>query len=123
MKAEKSEVVRNMEFLVKELHKEWDRPGAVKASVSVPLEQAGAVNEKLREHILERQKLLEGADMTFQQSMRRAKECYILFRLAKKIRRQEARVDIRCMDDGFSIQLDQEEYQLFQRMFPGYSAE
>ena len=26
MKAETSEIVRNMEFLVKELHKEWDRP-------------------------------------------------------------------------------------------------
>lgn len=123
MKTEGAGIARDMEFLVKELHKEWDRTGAVEASVPIPPEQAGAVNGKIKEHIRKRQKLLEGADMTFQQSMCRAKECYILFRLAKKIQRQEARVDIRCKDDGFSIQLDQEEYQLFRRMFPGHPTE
>lgn len=123
MKTEEAGIARDMEFLVKELHKEWDRTGAVKVSVPIPPEQAGAVNGKIKDHIRKRQKLLEGADMTFQQSMRRAKECYILFRLAKKIQKQEARVDMKCVDGGFSIQLDQEEYQLFQRMFPEHSAE
>ncbi len=122
MKAEGAEIARDMEFLVRELHKEWDRTGAVKASVSIPPGQADAVNEKIKGHILKRQELLEGADMTFQQSMRRAKECYILFRLVKKIRKQEARVDLKCMDGGLSIQLDKEEYKLFRWMFPEHPA-
>lgn len=118
MKAEESAIVQNMEFLVKELHKEWDRTGDVKASVSIPLEQAGTVHETIKEHILERQKLLEGEDLTFRQSMRKSKECYVLFRLVKKIQKQEARVDLKAMDDGFTILLDKEEYKLFVGMFP-----
>lgn len=29
MKNEQTAVIRNMEFLLKELHKEWERPGEV----------------------------------------------------------------------------------------------
>lgn len=31
MKSDSTTVIKNMEFLVKELHKEWDRSGASKA--------------------------------------------------------------------------------------------
>ncbi len=37
MKSDSTTVINNMEFLVKELHKEWDRSGASKASVIFPL--------------------------------------------------------------------------------------
>ena len=33
MGKQNKEIIDNMEFLMKELHKEWDRTGAVKASV------------------------------------------------------------------------------------------
>lgn len=29
MKNEQTAVIKNMEFLLKELHKEWERPGAI----------------------------------------------------------------------------------------------
>ena len=35
MKSDSTTVIKNMEFLVKELHKEWDRSGASKASVII----------------------------------------------------------------------------------------
>ena len=39
MKSDSTTVIKNMEFLVKELHKEWDRSGASKASVIISLEE------------------------------------------------------------------------------------
>ena len=39
MKSDSTTVIKNMEFLVKELHKEWDRSGASKASVIISIEE------------------------------------------------------------------------------------
>ena len=39
MKSDSTTVIKNMEFLVKELHKEWDRSGTSKASVIISLEE------------------------------------------------------------------------------------
>ena len=37
MKSDSTTVIKNMEVLVKELHKEWDRSGVTKASVIISL--------------------------------------------------------------------------------------
>jgi hypothetical protein len=39
MKNEQTAVIKDMEFLLNELHKEWERPGEVKSSVSIPYEK------------------------------------------------------------------------------------
>ena len=51
MKSDSTTVIKNMEFLVKELHKEWDRSGASKASVIISLEEVDGINNKLKEII------------------------------------------------------------------------
>ena len=43
MKNEQTAVIKNMEFLLKELHKEWERPGEVKSSVRIPYEKVEAI--------------------------------------------------------------------------------
>ena len=43
MKSDSTTVIKNMEFLVKELHKEWDRSGASKASVIITLEEVDGI--------------------------------------------------------------------------------
>lgn len=48
MKSDSTTVIKNMEFLVKELHKEWDRSGAAKASVIISLDEVEAINEKVK---------------------------------------------------------------------------
>ena len=45
MKSDSTTVIKNMEFLVKELHKEWDRSGASKASVIITLEEVDGIND------------------------------------------------------------------------------
>ena len=49
MKSDSTTVIKNMEFLVKELHKEWDRSGVTKASVIISLEEVDGINDKLKE--------------------------------------------------------------------------
>jgi len=49
MKSDSTTVIKNMEFLVKELHKEWDRSGTSKASVIISLEEVDGINDKLME--------------------------------------------------------------------------
>ena len=53
MKSDSTTVIKNMEFLVKELHKEWDRSGVTKASVIISLEEVEMAIDKeaIKEHI------------------------------------------------------------------------
>lgn len=47
MKNEQTAVIKDMEFLLNELHKEWERPGEVKSSVSIPYEKVEEISRKL----------------------------------------------------------------------------
>lgn len=110
-------VMKNMEFLVKELHKEWERSGDTKATVMIELEEVSEVNQTLAEKIMEKQNCIEKDDMTFKDSMLLSRENYILLRLAKKIKMQENKTNAKALDLEFSVPLDKEEYKLFQSMF------
>ena len=82
MTSDSTTVIKNMEFLVKELHKEWDRSGASKASVIISLEEVDGINDKLKEIIYQTQKSVDEDELTFKQSMAKSKECYVLLRVA-----------------------------------------
>lgn len=110
-------VMKNMEFLVKELHKEWERSGATKATVMIELEEVSEVNQTLAEKIMEKQNRLEKDEMSFKDSMFLSRENYILLRLAKKIKMQEDKTNAKALDLEFTVPLDKEEYKLFQSMF------
>lgn len=110
-------VMKNMEFLVKELHKEWERSGVTKATVMIELEEVNEVNQTLAEKIMEKQNRIEKDDMSFKDSMVLSRENYILLRLAKKIKMQEDKTNAKALDLEFTVPLDKEEYKLFQSMF------
>ena len=61
------ETVKNMEHLVKLLHKEWERSGRTKAEVSIDITDKNKVGAKLTAEIQERQKQLETAGMDFKE--------------------------------------------------------
>ena len=63
------ETVKNMEHLVKLLHKEWERSGRTKAEVSIDITDKNKVGAKLTVEIQERQKQLETAGMDFKECM------------------------------------------------------
>lgn len=107
------ETVKNMEHLVKLLHKEWERSGRTKAEVSIDLTDKKEVGVKLTAEIQERQKQLEAVEMNFKECMELSKENFILLRLARKIKKAADRAGRREDAVSFTVEMDKEEYKLF----------
>lgn len=114
-----NEMVKNMEFLLKELHKEWDRPGANKASVFISLDEVEEVNKVVLLRISKKQKEAESDALTFKQSVRLSRECYILLRLARKIKTGETKAYRGGTCYEFELEMDKEELKLYKELFGG----
>ncbi len=117
MTSDSTTVIKNMEFLVKELHKEWDRSGASKASVIISLEEVDGINDKLKEIIYQTQKSVDEDELTFKQSMAKSKECYVLLRVVRKIAKKKDKCEKQAIDNEFAIELDKDELKLFKGLF------
>ncbi len=107
------ETVKNMEHLVKLLHKEWERSGRTKAEVSIDITDKKEVGVKLAAEIQERQKQLEAEGMAFKECMELSKENFVLLRLARKIKKSADRAGRREDAVSFTVEMDKEEYKLF----------
>ena len=112
-----NDLMKDMEFLINELHKEWDRSGATKATVIIGIEEASEVKQTLAAKIMEKQELLEKDELSFKQSIGLSRENYVLLRLVKKIKAKEDKTNEKGLDMEFSVPLDKEEYKLFKSMF------
>ena len=112
-----NDLMKDMEFLINELHKEWDRSGATKATVIIGIEESTEVNQTLAAKIMEKQELLEKDELSFKQSIGLSRENYVLLRLIKKIKAKENKTNEKGLDMEFSVPLDKEEYKLFKSMF------
>lgn len=119
MGKQNKEIIDNMEFLLKELHKEWDRSGANKASVFISLDEVEEVNKTLLLRIAKQQKEAETGDITFKKSVKLSRECYILLRLARKIKAEEHKSYNNGTCYEFEVALDKDELKLFKEMFNG----
>ena len=69
MKNEQTAVIKDMEFLLNELHKEWERPGEVKSSVSIPYEKVEEISRKLNVIVYETQQSADSDGLAFKQSI------------------------------------------------------
>lgn len=107
------ETVKNMEHLVKLLHKEWERSGRTKADVSIDSADVMTVESRLAEEIQARQGQLESQEMTFKECMELSKENFVLLRLTKKIKKAADRSERRENAVSFTVEMDREEYRLF----------
>ena len=107
------ETVKNMEYLVKLLHKEWERSGRTKAEVSIDITDKKEVGAKLAGEIQARQGQLETEGMAFKECMELSRENFVLLRLAKKIKKVADRAERREDAVSFTVEMDKEEYKLF----------
>lgn len=107
------EIRKDMEHLVKLLHKEWERSGKTKAAVTVRLCDVKEIESRMVKVITDKQKQLENEELTFKQSMELSKSNFILLRLLKKIKKAEEKTVKKSIDLEFSVELDKEEYKLF----------
>jgi hypothetical protein len=123
MRRQTDELTGNMEFLFRQLQREWDRSGAVTSSVFIPLEKTGEINRKLAHRIMAVRGELEEEKLTFQKSIRKVKQCHVLLRLVRKIKKQADKSGRKPVSFGFSIELDREEWKLFQEIWKEEMAE
>lgn len=107
------EVRKDMEYLVKLLHKEWERSGKTKAAVTVRLVDVPEIEKRMAGVIADKQKHLENEELTFKQSMELSKNNFVLLRLVKKVKKAEEKTIKKGLDTEFSVELDKEEYKLF----------
>lgn len=110
------EITADMEYLVKLLHKEWERSGKTKAEVTISLSDVAEVKKRMAKAIAEKQKQLENDSLTFQQSMDLSKNNFVLLRLVKKVKKAEDKTNQKGLDLKFTVELDKEEYKLFTKM-------
>ena len=107
------ETVKNMEHLVKLLHKEWERSGRTKAEVSIGAADVKPVESRLAREIQARQGQLETEGMAFKEYMELSRENFVLLRLARKIKKAADRAECREDAVSFTVEMDKEEYKLF----------
>ena len=107
------ETVKNMEYLVKLLHKEWERPGRTKAEVSIDIAEKRAVETRLVGEIQARQGQPGTEGMSFKECMALSKENFVLLRLARKIKKAADKAERREDAVSFTVEMDKEEYKLF----------
>ena len=107
------EVRKDMEYLVKLLHREWERSGKTKAAVTVSLTDVPEIEKRMAGVIADKQKHLENEELTFKQSMELSKNNFVLLRLVKKVKKAEEKTMKKGLDTEFSVELDKEEYKLF----------
>ncbi len=107
------ETVKNMEYLVKLLHKEWERSGRTKAEVSIDIADKRAMETRLAGEIQARQGQLETEEMAFKECMELSKENFVLLRLARKIKKAADKAECREDAVSFTVEMDKEEYKLF----------
>jgi len=108
-----NEIKADMDFLLKELKKEWRKSEPVCHTVLISLKEAGRIHMKFQTSILKRQAVLEQEATTFEEAIKLTKENYILLRLLKKINKQETRAVKAESATAFQIFLDREEYKLY----------
>ena len=77
------------------------------------------VNKTLLLRIAKQQKEAETGDITFKKSVKLSRECYILLRLARKIKAEEYKSYNNGTCYEFEVALDKEELKLFKEMFDG----
>ena len=109
------EIRKDMEYLVKLLHKEWERSGKTKAQVTVSLSDAVEIGKRMAGVIHDKQKQLENEELTCQQSMELSKQNFVLLRLVKKVKKAEEKT-VKKADTEFFVELDKEEYKLFAKI-------
>lgn len=103
------DIFDDMGFLVQELHKEWERTGAVKAAVLLTNEEVRKLADRLAEYIRQVTGETGTEELSFQQYIRDSREYSILFRLAGKVRLLNDRAKKNQTETGYRLTLDAEE--------------
>ena len=112
----KENIEKNMEFLIKELQKEWDVSKETKHRVTISVKAARRVRIKEQQQIADMGEMLHNqSDMSFKESMKLCRANYVTLRVARKlIAGQNAAEE--SGEAEYTIAFDKEEFRSFRKL-------
>lgn len=112
----KENIEKNMEFLIKELQKEWDVSKETKHRVTISVKDARRVRIRVQQQIADMGEMLHNqSDMSFKESMKLCRANYVTLRVARKlIAGQNAAEESGEVE--YTIAFDKEEFRSFRKL-------
>ena len=112
----KENIEKNMEFLIKELQKEWDVSKETKHRVTISVKDARRVRIRVQQQIADMGEMLHSqSDMSFKESMKLCRANYVTLRVARKlIAGQNAAEESGEVE--YTIAFDKEEFRSFRKL-------
>lgn len=112
----KENIEKNMEFLIKELQKEWDVSKETKHRVTISVKDARRVRIRVQQQIADMGEMLQNqSDMKFKESMKLCKLNYITLRVARKLIAGQNAAEA-AGEAEYTIAFDKEEFRSFRKL-------
>lgn len=120
-KNKSDKLMKNMEFLYRELQKEWDESKESKHTVLMTFEEAKKYRKEMQEYITYYSEILEqNEDISFKESVCYCKQNYITLRLGRKLI-SEYEKSKNSGNAEIKLMLDREEYKLYKEIHDAIS--
>ena len=112
----KENIEKNMEFLIKELQKEWDVSKETKHRVTISVKDARRVRIKVQQQIADMGEMLHNqSDMSFKESMKLYRTNYVTLRVARKLIAGQNAAEA-AGEAEYTIAFDKEEFSCFRKL-------
>ena len=112
----KENIEKNMEFLIKELQKEWDVSKETKHRVTLSVKDARMVRIRVQQQIADMGEMLHNqSDMSFKESMKLCRANYVTLRVARKLIAGQNAAEA-AGEAEYTIAFDKEEFSCFRKL-------
>lgn len=112
----KENIEKNMEFLVKELQKEWDVSKETKHRVTISVKDTRRICIRVQQQIADMGEILQSqSDMKFKESMKLCRVNYITLRVARKLIAGQNAAE-GSGEAEYTIAFDKEEFSCFRKL-------
>ena len=112
----KENIEKNMEFLIKELQKEWDVSKEIKHRVTISVKDARRVRIRVQQQIADMGEMLHNqSDMSFKESMKLCRANYVTLRVARKLIAGQNAAEA-AGEAEYTIAFDKEEFRSFRKL-------
>lgn len=112
----KENIEKNMEFLIKELQKEWDVSKETKHRVTISVKDSRRVRIKVQQQIADMGEILHSqSDMSFKESMKLCRANYVTLRVARKLIAGQNAAEA-AGEAEYTIAFDKEEFSCFRKL-------
>ena len=112
----KENIEKNMEFLIKELQKEWDVSKETKHRVTISAKDARRVRIRVQQQIADMGEMLHSqSNMSFKESMKLCIANYVTLRVARKLIAGQNAAEA-AGETEYTIAFDKEEFSCFRKL-------